>query len=153
MVSGAGSNSTKGAAPALLGLARALTGQEAAIESCGLSGRMDVLRVYTKLCRHLAPFLGLVGVRALATRALWLARCRYSSLEAASIRDNLTLSGLSESDAEEELEQAHAASLEVVAQMLGLLVCFIGEALTLQLVREVWPQVPLAGVSLELRQT
>ena len=31
----------------------------------------------------------------------------------------------------------------LVAQLLGLLVAFIGETLTLRLVREVWPKLPL----------
>jgi len=31
----------------------------------------------------------------------------------------------------------------LLAQLLGLLVTFIGEALTVRLVREVWPKVPL----------
>ena len=31
----------------------------------------------------------------------------------------------------------------LLAQLLGLLVAFIGENLTLRLVREVWPKVPL----------
>jgi hypothetical protein len=31
----------------------------------------------------------------------------------------------------------------LLAQLLGLLVAFIGENLTLRLMREVWPKVPL----------
>jgi hypothetical protein len=31
----------------------------------------------------------------------------------------------------------------LLAQLLGLLVAFIGERLTLSLVREIWPRIPL----------
>jgi hypothetical protein len=36
----------------------------------------------------------------------------------------------------------------MVAQLLGLLVAFIGEDLTLHLVREVWPKIVVDGLVL-----
>jgi hypothetical protein len=36
----------------------------------------------------------------------------------------------------------------LLAQLLGLLVAFIGESLTLRLVLEVWPKVPLEDLEL-----
>ena len=40
-------------------------------------------------------------------------------------------------------EELSEGEVVLLAQLLGLLVAFIGEKLTLRLVREVWPQVPL----------
>ncbi|HVK09314.1 MAG TPA: hypothetical protein VM597_11100, partial [Gemmataceae bacterium] len=37
--------------------------------------------------------------------------------------------------------------VEVVAHLLGLLVTFIGEPLTLRLVRDAWPDVSAAGAA------
>ena len=37
----------------------------------------------------------------------------------------------------------------VVAQLIGLLVAFIGEKLTLQLVREVWPKLDTEDLNLK----
>jgi hypothetical protein len=47
--------------------------------------------------------------------------------------------------AEEQLkaDELFEGRVVLLAQMLGLLVAFIGEPLTLRLVREVWPQAPL----------
>ena len=40
-------------------------------------------------------------------------------------------------------EELFEGGVVLLAQLLGLLVAFIGESLTLRLVREVWPQLPL----------
>ena len=34
----------------------------------------------------------------------------------------------------------------LIAQLLGLLVAFIGESLTVRLAREAWPKLPLNGL-------
>ena len=40
-------------------------------------------------------------------------------------------------------KEAVESGVLLAAQLLGLLVAFIGENLTLRLVREVWPKLPL----------
>ena len=37
----------------------------------------------------------------------------------------------------------------LIAQLLGLLVTFIGEKLTVRMVREIWPKVSLKGLDLD----
>jgi hypothetical protein len=49
--------------------------------------------------------------------------------------------------AELETEKAAKAGMAVVTQLLGLLITFIGEALTLRLVHDVWPNVPLSNLT------
>ena len=53
----------------------------------------------------------------------------------------------------EGLDEVHLTDAEIaegeavlVAQLIGLLVTFIGEALTLHLLHEAWPQAPLGGL-------
>jgi len=50
------------------------------------------------------------------------------------------LEGLS---AQQTKEEVFEGGIVLVARLFGLLVAFIGENLTLQFVREVWPEVPL----------
>jgi len=53
------------------------------------------------------------------------------------------LEGLEELQAQVDPEEMAEGSVVLVAQLLALLVAFIGENLTLQMVREVWPKLSL----------
>ena len=52
------------------------------------------------------------------------------------------MEGLNEINAQVEPKDIAEGSVVVFAQLLGLLVAFIGENLTLRMVREVWPKLP-----------
>jgi hypothetical protein len=54
-----------------------------------------------------------------------------------------SLEGLEELNAKRNPDELFEGGVVLVAQLLGLLVAFIGETLTLRFVREVWPEVPL----------
>jgi hypothetical protein len=58
------------------------------------------------------------------------------------------LGGLEQLPAQLGLEEFFEGRVVLLAQLLGLLVAFIGENLTLRLVREVWPKVPLKDIEL-----
>ncbi len=45
-------------------------------------------------------------------------------------------------------EDLEGAELVLLAELLGLLLDFIGERLTLSLVHEAWPDAPLEGINL-----
>ena len=51
--------------------------------------------------------------------------------------------GLDELAAQVDPKKLAEGSVVLLAQLLGLLVAFIGGNLTLQLVREMWPKIPL----------
>ena len=53
------------------------------------------------------------------------------------------MEGLEELQAQVDPEEMAEGSVVLVAQLLALLVAFIGENLTLQMVREVWPKLSL----------
>jgi len=61
------------------------------------------------------------------------------------------MEGLNEIKAQVEPEDIAEGSVVVFAQLLGLLVAFIGETLTLRMVREVWPKLPQIN-ELDLRK-
>ena len=48
-----------------------------------------------------------------------------------------------------DTDKIDTEDVELVAQLLGLLVTFIGVALTMQLVRDVWPDAPYYGMETE----
>lgn len=93
---------------------------------------------------HLAALMGKVGFRALLSRALALAGAEVPWLVALHVEADGRLSGLDKAGAGLGPEEELAGKVVLLAQLLGLLVAFIGEDLTLRLVRDVWP-----GLSLE----
>ena len=97
--------------------------------------------VCEKLRPHLARLMGTAGFRALLSRALTLATARVSSLSAIQVKADSTLERLEELRPQLSPEEIAEGSVALLAQLLGLLVAFIGEKLTVRLVREVWPQL------------
>ena len=100
-------------------------------------------QVCEKLRAHLATFMGNAGFRALLSCALALAKAEVPWLRAVHVKADGSLEGLEELDAKRNPDELFEGGVVLVAQLLGLLVAFIGEKLTLRLVREVWPEVPL----------
>ena len=99
--------------------------------------------VCEKLRPHLALLMGNAGFRALLSRALALANAEVPWLRAVHVKADGSLEGLGELEAQLEPEEIAEGKVVLVAQLIGLLVAFIGESLTLGLVREVWPKVRL----------
>ena len=96
-----------------------------------------------KLRPHLATLMGKVGFRALLSRALVLTNAEVPWLGALRVNADGSLQGLDELDAQVDPEKILEGRVVLLAQLLGLLVAFIGENLTLRLVREVWPKLSL----------
>jgi hypothetical protein len=96
-----------------------------------------------KLRPHLAPLMGNGGFQALLSRAHTLASVEVPWLRAVQVKTDGTLVGWEELHAKLKPADHFEGRVVVLAQLLGLLVSFIGENLTLRLVREVWPMVPL----------
>jgi hypothetical protein len=98
-------------------------------------------RVYEKLRLSLGEFVGSAGFQSLATRALTLARPGTPSLNAVSITEDGSLQGLGEIENQFDIDkdQAGEGGIVLIARLLGLLRIFLGEALTLSLLRNAWP--------------
>ena len=96
-----------------------------------------------KLRPQLATLMGNVGFRALLSRALALANAEVLWLRAVNVKADGSFEGLDELGAHVDLDEIFEARVVLLAQLLGLLVAFIGEDLTLRLVREVWPKLSL----------
>lgn len=96
-----------------------------------------------KLRPHLAILMGNVGFRALLSRALALANTDVAWLRAVQVNADGSLEGLDELVTQVDPDEIFEGCVVLLAQLLGLLVAFIGENLTLRLVREVWPKLSL----------
>lgn len=125
------------ASPTIHNLARRLLVFEAAPENASGPNETIAVQVIEKLRLRLVKFAGVEGFRSLLSRALTLAKADVPFLQRVQIREDGSLEGFLENLNEEE--EAQYAGTVLVARLLELLITFIGEPLTLQLMRDAWP--------------
>jgi len=101
--------------------------------------------VCEKLRAHLGTFMGSKGFCELLACALPRARAEIPWLGAVHVKADGALEGLEELSAKHNPDELFEGGVVLVAQLLGLLVAFIGQGLTLRFLREIWPEVPLDG--------
>ena len=124
-------------------LARRLLADEAAASKSSLSTESAVLLVYEKLRRSLCALAGVAGFRSLASRALTLAKVEAPSLSAMQVTADGALQELGEPESQIDQCQPDEGGVILLAQLLGLLITFIGETLTLRLVQDTWSDAGL----------
>ena len=104
------------------------------------------LRVYEKLRQSLSAFAGVAAFESLAFRALTQAKSEVPSLWAVQVAEGGSLQGLGEFEPQIDMDKdlsgefpAGDGGIVLIARLLGLLLIFLGEALTLSLLRNEWP--------------
>jgi hypothetical protein len=115
-------------------------------ERDGLDAELEAAElVCRKLSRRLAKLVTPAGCRAVLARGLHLARAEFPFLEGVRVGSSpeVCLEGLRESAEGVEPVQARAGLALALASVVGLLATFIGDELTLRLVRDVWPDARL----------
>ena len=138
------------AVPGMRDLAHRLLTYEAVAGKTPEPMESATLRVYEKLRQSLGEFVGVAGFQSLASRALTLARPDSPNLSAVRVSADGALQGLGQGL--DEIEQqididkdradespADDGGIILIARLLGLLRIFLGEALTLSLLRNAWP--------------
>jgi hypothetical protein len=100
----------------------------------------EAVRVCEKLRFTLTRFAGSDGFASLLQRAVALARAEVPSLRSVNIKSDGTIQGLEDLAADAGNDDPGVA---IIAHLLGLLVTFIGESLTLRLIRDAWPDASL----------
>jgi hypothetical protein len=103
-------------------------------------------QVTDRLRPQLATLMGNGGFRALLARALALASAEVSWLREVQVNADGTLEGLATLHASLKPAEFCEGRVVLLAQLLGLLVAFIGPALTSRLMGESWPQLAADGV-------
>lgn len=119
---------------------RLVVASRAAHDAAGEPHVHEAVAVCEILQKSISKFAGADGFKALMRRAMALARVETPALQSVKLGDNCQMEGL------DELATAPGgadAAAVLTAHMLELLVTFIGEPLTLRLVREGWPDAKL----------
>ena len=133
------------APPETRDFARRLVALEVARDEPPVTGGSAAVRVCEKLRLPLARLAGTEGFRSLLSRAVAVAKSEVPSLDAVVVRADGSLEGLDGAGHDQDAGARGEAGVVVVAQLLALLVTFIGEPLTLGLVRDAWPGEFAAG--------
>jgi hypothetical protein len=102
-----------------------------------------VFHICEKLRPHLTTLMGNGGFRALLSRALALSSAEVPWLRPVKVMADGSLEGVEDLQVKLDPDEFFDGAVVLVARLLELLVAFIGEDLTLRLVREVWPKIPL----------
>jgi len=127
------------ASPPLRDLAdRLLAEERAPVES---DSDPAVARVCGKLGALLSKLAGRAGYSSLLSRALALAQTEAPALKTLHVLPDGKFIGFYEATERTDKEEFARSETALVAQLLGLLITFIGEPLTLQLVKEAWPVI------------
>jgi hypothetical protein len=122
-------------------LAKRLLDHEASVGTTIRSAEPAGIRVYEKLRRSLCALAGVAGFHALASRALTLTKATAPGLGAVQISADGSLQGLEDIGPQADKNHGDEGNTVLIAQLLELLLIFIGESLTLSLVRDVWPEI------------
>ena len=126
--------------PALLELSGRLLAYEAARNPPGES-KPPVFLASEKLRRPLSRLAGTAGYRSLMERAVTLAKAKAPVLGALQ---TLTDGSLVELSPIADQSGSAPTGVELIAELLALLVAFIGENLVMSLVAEIWPELSQA---------
>ena len=129
------------ATPKLKQFARRLLAYEAASRKPAASEHSAAFHVFEKLRGPFGKLLGAGGFRVLLTRALILAGAETPWLRELQIKADGSVEGL---DAQEGKLKARAVAdgeVVLVAQLVSLMVTFLGKDLTMRLLQDIWPQM------------
>lgn len=129
--------------------AASLINHEAGLRSSA-QGTTVAFTVPDRMRTHLTMLMGNEGHRALLMRALALAASEVRWLREIGVGIDGSLEGLDTILAPVTPDEALNGGTVLVAHLIGLLVAFIGERLTLQIVREVWPKMPTKDLNFKI---
>ena len=101
----------------------------------------SAVRVCEKLGALISKLAGAAGYRSLLARALTLAQAEVPWLRTVAVLPDGKLAGFEEGDAGAVSDAMGRGGSLLIAQLLGLLYTFIGEPLTMQLLKDAWPDV------------
>ncbi|OYV07401.1 MAG: hypothetical protein CFE26_01160 [Verrucomicrobiales bacterium VVV1] len=124
-------------------VATQLISDEAKASPLSASAEATKVAVVEKLRPHLSTLMGKSGFRALLSRALALAVSEAPWLAGVQVNAEGFLELQVPNDLKLDAQQIFAGHVALVAHLLGLLVAFIGEILTIRLVCETWPLLPV----------
>lgn len=105
--------------------------------------------VSEKLRGPLSTLAGIAGFRSLLSRALALAKGEVGWLKAVHVSAVGSLEGVDSACTQLSPDEIAQGEEILIAQLVGLLVTFIGETLTVRLVQGVWPEISARDLNFE----
>lgn len=137
--------------PEMRDLAHRLLTYEANVDNTSKPAESTTLCVYEKLRQGLGALAGSAGFQSLASRALTLARSEVPSLSAVQVSANGDLQGMSAIALPIDIkkDRVHEGGVVLISRILGLLLIFLGEVLTMNLLRDMWPDALLEDCNSE----
>ena len=129
-------------------LAHRLLAYEAIADKNSEPVESATLRVYEKLRQSLSALAGVAAFQSIAFRALTQAKAEAPGLWAVQIAADGSLDGLGELEPQPDefepqlgsgKEQVDDGGVILIDHILGLLLIFLGQAITLNLLRNTWP--------------
>lgn len=129
-------------------LARWLIARETAEITVDETKAMAAFRVSDKLGNYLSKLGGTAGFQSLLSRALTLAKAEAPWLVPLEVKADGSLEGLGSLNIPENVDKVEEGGVILLAQLLGLLATFIGGALMLRLLHDVWPGAPFEETDL-----
>lgn len=135
------------ATPQMRDLAARLITAETKKPKSSVPGHPAVFHVCEKLRPHLATLMGNGGFRAVLSRALAVTSGEVPWLAAVQVNADGALEGWDKPETQVASKLLTEGGVLLVAQLLGLLVAFIGDNLTLHLLRDVWPKLSLEDLN------
>ena len=110
-------------------------------------GALGAFEACERLRPYLTSLMGKDGFHALLSRAVSVAQSEVAALSSVTVSPDGSLSTtLHGAEVSEDSHEAAEGGVVILAQLLGLLVAFIGENLTLRIVRDLWPSLSPEGV-------
>jgi hypothetical protein len=131
----------KRASPQMRSIAKLLMDSEAPRDTSAEADNSSAFKATQKLRVHLSMLMGLGGFQALLSRALLLATTEVPWLTTVRVVAGGELEGLTRAKATVDAAEFSEGELVLLAELLGLLVAFIGPSLTLRLIGQQWPQL------------
>ena len=110
-------------------------------------------RAVEKLHPYLTKYVGAAGFHALLVRALSLAKAQVPWLASVQVKADATLAGFDEAVQVGDVGDARKGGAALLTELLGLLVTFLGEAITLHMVQEVWSGARLDELNFSARES
>jgi hypothetical protein len=141
--------------PQIRDLANRLVANEAAVSKASEPPESAAPRVYEKLRGRLSAVAGVAGFRSLAFRALTQAKSDAPGLWAVEVAADGSLKGLDGSKPQRDIENDFAGEgwVVLIGRLLELLLIFLGEPLTLNLISDLWPDAALDDRTLRVGRT
>jgi len=141
------------ATPAIQNLARQLLAGEPSRPRGAIGSMNQAVRACEKLRMPLTRLAGATGYTSLLSRALVLAKRQAPSLKRLKVVPDGSLGGIDGIPPDSTATDASPdAGLILVAQLLGLLVTFIGAPLTLRLLHESWPAMSIDAITRSIEE-